>query len=375
MSVDPLAGAGAAELAALVDAELATLAANGDALQALAAQSQGAVLQARVLASNGLTDLLEIAGLRVAAALPPTVRPGDVLLVQVTGSTGNGSVQLQVVANEGSASSAQTPTPVVQNPLPTIVTTPIVATRAVMPPIIPPAATPLPGAQQSVPVLPGQPIIPNTPPVLSSVSASAATPTPSMASAASAAPPSAAPLPPLMAGGLTTARVVGTQGRNDILLIDGRRMSAVLPQPTAVGTSFPVRVVNVDGPRVQFLAITAGRTETTAPLVGARLLPDVLRSLLTEGPPRNGSSATPTPAAPGTSRSVVPPPLTAEDAAPTVRPPTGAAGVPVRGPVVDAAPPTSIEARLAAARATAPPPEPASASETPPPSAPAQTTP
>jgi hypothetical protein len=357
MSVDPLAGAGAAELAALVDAELATLAANGDALQALAAQSQGAVLQARVLASNGLTDLLEVAGLRVAASLPPTVRPGDVLLVQVTGSTGNGSVQLQVVANEGPAASSQTPISAVQNPLPSIVTTPIVMT-----PIIPAAARPLPSMPTSGLSAAGQPIVSNAPPVLSSASTSAAPPMTPAASAGPPAPPPAAPLPPLMAGALTTARVVGTQGRNDVLLVDGRRMSAVLPQPAAVGTSFPVRIVNVDGSRVQFLAITEGRAETTAPLVGARLLPDVLRSLLTNSPARSAPSA----AEPAPAAAAAPLPAAAEDAAPAVRPPTGTAGVPVRGPVVDAAPPTSIEARLAAARATAPPPEPAAPSETPP---------
>jgi hypothetical protein len=372
MSVDPLAGAGAAELAALVDAELATLAANGDALQALAAQSQGAVLQARVLASNGLTDLLEIAGLRVAAALPPTVRPGDLLLVQVTGTADNGGVQLQIVANEGAAPSPPTPTPIAQNPLPPIVTTPIVTTAPIVTtPIIPPAATPAPSARPAGLSAAGQAIVPNAPPVLASAPAGAPPPSASASSSGAPAPPPSTPLPPLMAGALTSARVVGTQGRNDVLLIDGRRMSAVLPQPTAVGTSFPVRIVTVDGSRVQILAITAGRTEATAPLVGARLLPDVLRSLLTESPARSVSSAPQPPSGTAAGRAAVPPPATTDEAGPTVQPPTGTAGVPVRGPVVDAGPPTSIEARLAASRATALPPEPAAVGETPPPAPPA----
>ena len=58
--VDPLAAAvaGNADLAALVDAELAQLAADAQALRALLVED--AVLTARVLPSNGLTDLLEI---------------------------------------------------------------------------------------------------------------------------------------------------------------------------------------------------------------------------------------------------------------------------------------------------------------------------
>lgn len=93
MSVDPLA-AGVADLAALLDAEIASLAADAQALSALLVE--GAVVSARVLPSNGLTDLLDIAGRRVAAALPPTVRPGDVVAVRVTGFDG-GRILLQIV--------------------------------------------------------------------------------------------------------------------------------------------------------------------------------------------------------------------------------------------------------------------------------------
>jgi hypothetical protein len=93
MSVDPLA-AGGADLAALLDAEIASLAADAQALSALLVE--GAVVSARVLPSNGLTDLLDIAGRRVAASLPPTVRPGDVVAVRVTGFDG-GRILLQIV--------------------------------------------------------------------------------------------------------------------------------------------------------------------------------------------------------------------------------------------------------------------------------------
>lgn len=102
MSVDPLAAlvAGGADLAALIDGELAQLAADAQALSALLVE--GVVVNARVLPSNGLTDLLEIAGRRVAASLPPTVRPGDVLQARVTGFDG-GRILLQIVATGADA--------------------------------------------------------------------------------------------------------------------------------------------------------------------------------------------------------------------------------------------------------------------------------
>ncbi|MBV8368273.1 MAG: hypothetical protein JO036_04990 [Candidatus Eremiobacteraeota bacterium] len=95
-ALDPLAAivAGNADLAALVDAELAALAADAQALRALLVEN--ALVTARVLPSNGLTDLVEIAGRRVAASLPPTVRPGDVLQVRVSGFDGE-RILLQIV--------------------------------------------------------------------------------------------------------------------------------------------------------------------------------------------------------------------------------------------------------------------------------------
>jgi hypothetical protein len=99
MSIDPLA-AGVADLAALIDAELGSLAADAQALRALLVVD--AVVTARVLPSNGLTDLLEIAGRRVAASLPPTVRPGDALQVRVTGFDGE-RILLQIVATGAQA--------------------------------------------------------------------------------------------------------------------------------------------------------------------------------------------------------------------------------------------------------------------------------
>jgi len=96
MSIDPLGAvaAGNADLAALIDSELAQLAADAQALRGLLVEN--VVITARVLPSNGLTDLLEIAGRRVAASLPPTVRPGDALQVRVAGFDGD-RILLQIV--------------------------------------------------------------------------------------------------------------------------------------------------------------------------------------------------------------------------------------------------------------------------------------
>lgn len=100
--VDPLAAfvAAGGDVAALIDTELAQLAADAKALAGLLVE--GIVVNARVLPSNGLTDLLEIAGRRVAASLPPTVRPGDVLQVRVTGFQ-DGRILLQIVATGADA--------------------------------------------------------------------------------------------------------------------------------------------------------------------------------------------------------------------------------------------------------------------------------
>ncbi|MFN2461847.1 MAG: hypothetical protein ABR591_14395, partial [Candidatus Velthaea sp.] len=92
--MDPLAAAGNAGMTALVDAELAALAADPQALNDMLAA--GDIVSARVLGSNGLTDLIAIAGRRVAAALPPNLRPGDSITVQVMGFD-DGRITVQIV--------------------------------------------------------------------------------------------------------------------------------------------------------------------------------------------------------------------------------------------------------------------------------------
>ena len=118
MSVDPAAAAaanasGAAALAALVTAELNALAADAQALQAQVAI--GDVLNATVLPSNGLSDLINIAGSRVAASLPPALTPGDQITVQVTGFNGP-QILLQILSSgdgePGTANVPGTPIPI-----------------------------------------------------------------------------------------------------------------------------------------------------------------------------------------------------------------------------------------------------------------------
>ena len=97
--LEALGGANLAALTAAVDAEIAALAADAEALTGLL--EVGSTARATVLKSNGLTDLLLIVGKRVAASLPPDLKPGDQIFVEVTGFT-DGHINLRVVpAPEG----------------------------------------------------------------------------------------------------------------------------------------------------------------------------------------------------------------------------------------------------------------------------------
>jgi hypothetical protein len=170
--VDPLAAfvAAGGDLAALIDNELAQLASDAKALAALLVE--GIVVNARVLPSNGLTDLLEIAGRRVAASLPPTVRPGDVLQVLVTGFD-DGRILLQIVATGANAA--------VEPGLPNV---PLAPDRAAfVAASIQPAA---PNSAPAAPVAPSAPLPGGSPPA-----AGAAPPAP--AAPADALPPLAVP--------------------------------------------------------------------------------------------------------------------------------------------------------------------------------------
>ena len=93
--LEALSGAKLAAQVAAVDAEIAALAADAEALTVLL--DVGSTARATVLKSNGLTDLLLIVGKRVAASLPPDLKPGDQIFVEVTGFA-DGHINLRVVS-------------------------------------------------------------------------------------------------------------------------------------------------------------------------------------------------------------------------------------------------------------------------------------
>ena len=113
MSVNPAASSAAAAAAAntdaavqaLIAAEIESLAADAQALQSQV--TTGQVVTAQVLPSNGMTDLIQILGNRVAAALPPGLNPGDTFTAQVTGFNGP-QILLQVLTT---AEPGQAPPP------------------------------------------------------------------------------------------------------------------------------------------------------------------------------------------------------------------------------------------------------------------------
>ena len=274
MSIDPRAGivAGNADLAALIDAELMQLAGDAQALRALLVEN--AVVTARVLPSNGLTDLLEIAGRRVAASLPPTVRPGDVLQVRVAGFDGD-RILLQIVDTGADAAVETGPagTPVAPPP-----------SAFVAASIVP--ATPAPPA----PVAPAAVPLATVPP----------------ASASTAAVPQA----------LVAQRAAPAAGAT----------AAPAPRVSAPSGSVPVVAAEiVDNEATAVVAVTLADLPPAAP---------------SAPPPGAGFSA-------AVLRANVAP-----QAADDSSRPQAAAGASPRAPIVVAPDPTSIEARMATARAT-----------------------
>jgi len=157
--LDALSSANAsAQVAAAIDAEIAALAADAETLKGLL--DVGSTARAVVLKSNGLTDLLQIVGQRVAASLPPDLKPGDVIYVQVTGFE-DGHINLQIVPAPPGEPGAPAST-------------------------VPPSGTPPQGSGTPTPA----PVPPGTLPPSSTVPASGA-------AAANLAPPAAAVDPPL----------------------------------------------------------------------------------------------------------------------------------------------------------------------------------
>ena len=143
MSVDPAAmtaaasnlAANTAAIEALIQAELDALAADAKALQSQV--QTGQVVTAQVLPSNGLTDLINILGNRVAAQLPPTLTPGETFTAQVTGFNGP-QILLQVLGT------VETPPATAPPPGLTTATLQAAATRPVLPEGVTPRVAPPP---------------------------------------------------------------------------------------------------------------------------------------------------------------------------------------------------------------------------------------
>jgi hypothetical protein len=159
--INPAAGGTAANAAeAAIALELQALAADAQALRALLLE--GDVVQATVQPFNGITDTLEIMGLRVAASLPPNVRPGDTLTVAVQGFKGD-QVLVQVLssapppeaASPPPTSAARDSVELTQPPIP------VIADDAQNAPSEPPASAPSENAQPSAPGRIAQPGAPS----------------------------------------------------------------------------------------------------------------------------------------------------------------------------------------------------------------------
>jgi hypothetical protein len=191
--VDPVSGGATnATFAAAVDAELAALAADAKALEAML--SAGDIIQAKVLPSNGLTDLIQILGNRVAAALPPNLVPGDVITVQVT-SIADGHINVQILPDAPAATDVPLPPGAAPSP-----PAPVIANGTTVPLPIPPLTTST--APSPIPSPPATGALPVAPPV--SVFVAAAIRPAQTAPAFAAAPievESVAPTPPPVAPG------------------------------------------------------------------------------------------------------------------------------------------------------------------------------
>ncbi|MDQ6930868.1 MAG: hypothetical protein M3126_09415 [Candidatus Eremiobacteraeota bacterium] len=159
----------------------------GAVAQILAAQlNLGDVLSATVLAPQGGQDLIEILGQTVVAQLPPDVHPGETLLLQVTGFSGN-----QIIVRNLGAQDPFNPVPVFIPELPAALPGNPVTTAVVLTTI----SNPNPGVAQPPPVIipPAANGAPVAPPTAVFVAASIKQQTPSPAAGVqTAVPPEAA---------------------------------------------------------------------------------------------------------------------------------------------------------------------------------------
>lgn len=224
--VNSAAAAAAAAAATAVEAavamELQALAADAKALQAML--MPGDIVQATVQPFNGLTDTLQIFGLRVAASLPPNVYPGDTLTVAVQGFQ-NDQVLVQVMSRTPSpnAPSAATTAAPLQEP------DSVELTRMPIPIFV--------GDEPEFPPLPPPPVAPSE--------AAEETPavTSTLAAAAAADEEAAAQNTVVQTPAPTTQQTDYAQARPETLSIEARlafsRTTPVPPRAPAPSTNAP----------------------------------------------------------------------------------------------------------------------------------------
>jgi len=316
------AAAAANAVEAAVAMELAALAADAKALQAML--MTGDIVQATVQPFNGLTDTLQIFGMRVAASLPPNVYPGDTLTVAVQGFQ-NDQVVVQVMSRTPppNAPATQSPPPTTSTaavpqetdsveltrmPIPIIV-----GDEPEFPPVLPPAAAPPTAESETV----------ATPP--SSANAAAA-------AAAAADEEAAAQNTVVQTPAATTPQADYAQARPETLSVEARlafaRTTPVPPRAAAPQTSGTVPPPR-PAPATSQSASTTGRAASPGPQSSASARPNPIappiapRSpfapIITPRPDIAPKTPQPIPGAPVTGRSttMMPASQTRPQAAPT----------------------------------------------------------
>jgi hypothetical protein len=271
------AAAGNAAEAALA-LELQTLAQDAKALQAML--MTGDIVQATVQPFNGITDTLQIFGMRVAASLPPNVYPGDTLTVAVQGFSGD-QVLVQVMS--------RTPAPntLAQNTTstPQAVSEPtdsVELTRTPIPVVVDEAAFP--------------PQAPPPPPTTTT----STTPTVSTQEEAAPEPGSVVSVPPSIA----TAAQANLTTKPEMLSIEARLAFARTPAPPPPATaSAAARATPPPRPTPQTMQAADARASTTPSSTASRPASNAAPPV----PPRSPFAPIITPRPDGTVRSAPPP--------------------------------------------------------------------
>jgi hypothetical protein len=277
MPVDPSAapggGSGAAALDALVTAELNALAADAQALQNQVAI--GDILNATVLPSNGLSDLVNIQGNRVAASLPPTLTPGDQITVQVTGFNGP-QILLQILSTSdgappggATAAPANAPPPASGGTGSATVSTP--GSIPVPPPPSSLAVAPPAAAFVAASVRPNAPVPPPIPPGQSAEPATDGPPgTIPGAPGTTISSPVFGGIEARLAAARAASVTVTAPGRSSAASLAGvATRSATAPRPPAAPASAPAATGGTAGAArgPAFVPVTSGRAFVVPPQI------------------------------------------------------------------------------------------------------------